>query len=160
MEYICIWLVLQPSFYIFNRHSPILFKLHVIIIGCMHIRIHCIQLCIQVHRCHSIIIIVNHQISSLKLKREKNRLNFNGNNRWVRESAVSKETALLLHRWGEWNAKNSWFDQPGWSGRLIIVNHPALSKFRFKKVESRYFAPFLRSEAKQMCLGLICLIKI
>ena len=68
----------------YNRHSSILFKLHVIIIGCIHIRIHgCIQLCIhiyciQVHRCHSII--VNHQIS-LKLKREKNRLNFNRNNR-------------------------------------------------------------------------------
>ena len=56
----------------YNRHSSILFKLHVIIIGCIHIRIHCIQLCIQVHRCHYIIIIVNHQISSLvKLKRKK-----------------------------------------------------------------------------------------
>ena len=51
------------------RYSSILFKLHVIIIGCVHIRI---RLCIQVHRCHSIIIIVNHQISSLvKLKRKK-----------------------------------------------------------------------------------------
>ena len=49
-------------------------------------------------------------------KKKKNRLNFNGNNRWMRESAVSKETALL-HRWGggEWN----------WTGRLIIINHSA-----------------------------------
>ena len=126
MEYICTWLVLRWLLVIidvrivsYNRHSSILFKLHVIIIiGC--IRIHgCIQLCIhiycsQVHRCHSII--VNRQLSSLKLKKKKNRLNFNGNNRWMRESAVSKETALL-HRWGEgeWN----------WTGRLIIINHSA-----------------------------------
>lgn len=128
MEYICIWLVLRwlmviidVSIVSYNRHSSILFKLHVIIIGCIHIRIHgCIQLCIhiyciQVHCCHSMIIIVNHPIPSLKLKRKKNRLKFNGNNRWMRESAVSKETALLLHRWGEWN----------WSGRLIIINHSA-----------------------------------
>ena len=53
----------------YNRHSSSLSN-HVIIIGCIHIRI-------QVHRCHSV---VNHQIS-LKLKREKNRLNFNRNNR-------------------------------------------------------------------------------
>ena len=49
------------------RYSSILFKLDVIIIGCIHIRIHgC-----QVHRCHSIIIIVNRQLSSLKLKRKE-----------------------------------------------------------------------------------------
>ena len=122
-KYICIWLVLRWLMIIidvcivsYNRHSSILSN-HVIIIACIHIRIHgCIQLCIhiyciQVHCCHSII--VNHQIS-LKLKREKNRLNFNRNNRWMRESAVSKETALL-HRWGEWN----------WPGGLIIINHSA-----------------------------------
>ena len=56
----------------YNRHSSILLKLHVIIIGCIHIRIHgC-----QVHRCHSIIIIVNRQLSSLKLKRKKIGLTF------------------------------------------------------------------------------------
>ena len=83
MEYICTWLVLRWLLVIidvrivsYNRHSSILFKLHVIIIiGCIHIRIHgCIQLCIhiycsQVHRCHSII--VNRQLSSLKLKKKK-----------------------------------------------------------------------------------------
>ena len=81
MEYICTWLVLRWLLVIidvrivsYNRHSSILFKLHVIInIGC--IRIHgCIQLCIhiycsQVHRCHSII--VNRQLSCLKLKKKK-----------------------------------------------------------------------------------------
>ena len=72
----------------YNRHSSSLFKLHLIIIGCIHIRLHgCIQLCThiycsQVHRCHSIIV-SNSIFSSLKLKK-KNRLNFNGNNRWMR----------------------------------------------------------------------------
>ena len=111
-KYICIWLVLRWLMVIidvcivsYNRHSSSLSN-HVIIIGCIHIRIHgC-----QVHRCH---FIVNHQIS-LKLKRGKNRLIFNRNNRWMRESTVSKETARL-HRWGEWN----------WPGGLIIINHSA-----------------------------------
>ena len=114
MEYTCIWLVLRWLMVIidvrivsYNRHSSSLFKLHLIIIGCIHIRLHgCIQLCThiycsQVHRCHSIIV-SNSIFSSLKLKK-KNRLNFNGNNRWMRGGG------------GGWN----------WPGRLIIINHSA-----------------------------------